>query len=155
MNLPPGKNAIGWKWVYILNFNADGTLEQYKACGVVLDIYSKLQLLKTRRFIRWRFTTPSCMVIMTRRYIWNYHQVFNLLTQTKCLKQAPRCCLLKLSTALKQFGFKQSYSLFSLIQGQLIQGLTKKILSKVFLVLSRSNDSPYFGLCWWFCYCWK
>lgn len=30
-SLPPGKHAIGCKWVYKLKFNADGTLERYKA----------------------------------------------------------------------------------------------------------------------------
>lgn len=30
-SLPPGKHAIGCKWVYKLKFNADGTLERHKA----------------------------------------------------------------------------------------------------------------------------
>lgn len=33
-SLPPGKHAIGCKWVDKLKFNADGTLERYKACLV-------------------------------------------------------------------------------------------------------------------------
>lgn len=36
-SLPPGKHAIGCKWVYKLKFNADGTLERYKAHLVAED----------------------------------------------------------------------------------------------------------------------
>lgn len=34
--LPPGKRALGCKWVFTLKFRADGTLERYKAQLVVL-----------------------------------------------------------------------------------------------------------------------
>ena len=34
--LPPGKTALGCKWVFQLKFNADGTLSRYKARLVVL-----------------------------------------------------------------------------------------------------------------------
>ncbi|KAL1224994.1 Retrovirus-related Pol polyprotein from transposon RE1 [Cardamine amara subsp. amara] len=34
--LPPGKKAIGSQWIYKLKFNADGTIERYKARLVCL-----------------------------------------------------------------------------------------------------------------------
>lgn len=34
--MPPGKKAIGSKWVYTLKFNSDGTLERHKARLVAL-----------------------------------------------------------------------------------------------------------------------
>lgn len=34
--LPPGKKALCCKWVFKLKFNADGTIERYKTCLVVL-----------------------------------------------------------------------------------------------------------------------
>lgn len=37
MDLPAGKKAIGSKWVFTIKYNADGTIERYKArlvcCG--------------------------------------------------------------------------------------------------------------------------
>lgn len=31
VDLPPGKKALGCKWVFRLKFNSDGTLERHKA----------------------------------------------------------------------------------------------------------------------------
>lgn len=35
VDLPPGKTALGSKWVYRIKFKADGTIEPYKARLVV------------------------------------------------------------------------------------------------------------------------
>lgn len=35
--LPPGKQAIGSKWVYTIKFRSDGTIESYKARLLALE----------------------------------------------------------------------------------------------------------------------
>jgi len=40
--LPPGKMTIGCKWLYLIKYNSDGSIERYKAC-LVAKGYSQLE----------------------------------------------------------------------------------------------------------------
>ena len=31
MTLPSGKNVVGYKWIFTIKYNADGTVESYKS----------------------------------------------------------------------------------------------------------------------------
>jgi hypothetical protein len=37
VQLPPDRKAIGYRWVFKVKHNADGSLERYKACLVAKD----------------------------------------------------------------------------------------------------------------------
>lgn len=90
--LPPGKRAIGCKWVFTFKFRVDDTLERYKARLVVLGnnqtqgidyeehshrcvrwnqflCFCKLQWLVIGRFTKWISIMLSCMVTCWKKFI--------------------------------------------------------------------------------------
>ena len=150
--LPPGKKAIGCKWVFRLKFKADGTLERYKARLVVLgnNQVEGIDFKETFAPVI-KMTTVRTFLEVAAAKDWPVHQmdvhnaflhgdldeevymqmppgfrtddksqVCRLHKSLYGLRQAPRCWFAKLSTALKEYGFVQSvsdYSLFSYARG--------------------------------------
>ena len=147
--LPPGKKALGCKWVFTLKYRSDGSLERYKARLVVLKNNQTEGLDYTETFApvcKMKTVTSFLEVSVSRD--WEVHQMdvhnaflhgdldeevfirfppgFRTNDKTQVcrlhkslygLKQAPRCWFAKLTTALKNYGFEQSlsdYSLFTL-----------------------------------------
>ncbi|XP_010484894.1 PREDICTED: uncharacterized protein LOC104763183 [Camelina sativa] len=75
-DLPPGKKALGCMWVFRLKFNADGTLQRYKARLVVLGNHQSEGLDYNETF------TPVAKMVTVRIFLqqvasfnWEVHQM--------------------------------------------------------------------------------
>ncbi|XP_026431504.1 uncharacterized protein LOC113328696 [Papaver somniferum] len=90
---PPGKKALGSKWIYTEKYDANGELVRLKSRLVIFGNHQVEGL--------------------------DYKETFAPVAK---MTTAPRCWFAKLSTALKNYGFRQSYSdysLFTMIKGKM------------------------------------
>lgn len=144
--LPPGKKALGCKWVFKIKFRADGTIKRYKARLVVLGNHQTEGTNYNETF------APVAKMVTVRSFLqqmaslnWEVHQmdvhnaflhgdleeevymkfppgfctndktrVCRLIKSLYGLKQDPRSWFAKLGAALKEYGFEQNRSDYSL-----------------------------------------
>ncbi|CAH9070946.1 unnamed protein product [Cuscuta epithymum] len=170
--LPPGKRALGCRWVYKIKYHSDGSIERLKAHLVIFGNRQVAGLDYNETF------APVAKMVTVRAFLavaasknWELHQmdVHNAFLQRDLdeevymtpppgfqitdpslvcrlrkslygLKQAPRCWFAKLVTALKDYGFLQSYvdySLFTRTRG----AIQLNVLVYVDDLIISGNDS--------------
>ncbi|KAL0319643.1 UNVERIFIED_CONTAM: Retrovirus-related Pol polyprotein from transposon RE1 [Sesamum radiatum] len=108
--LPPGKKAIGNKWVYKLKLKADGSIDRHKA-KLVAKGYNQVE----RVDYIYRFSpvaksvTVRVFLALASNYSWPVHQVdINNAFLHRFLDEASRQWNLELTSKLLAFGFLQS-----------------------------------------------
>ncbi|KAL9230729.1 hypothetical protein vseg_006043 [Gypsophila vaccaria] len=151
-DLPPGKKALGCRWVYKIKYKSDGTIERLKARLVVFGNHQVEGLDYGETFAPVvKMGTIRVFLVVAAINKWALHQmdvhnpflhrdlseefymrlppcfsrgkegkVCRLKKSLYGLRQAPRCWFAKLTSALKSYGFTQSYydySLFSYSNG--------------------------------------
>ncbi|KAG7543542.1 Integrase catalytic core [Arabidopsis thaliana x Arabidopsis arenosa] len=176
-DLPPGKKAIGSKWVYKIKYNSDGTIERYKARLVALgnsqvegidygETFAPVARMQTVRmflevaagnnwpvhqmdvhnaFLHGDLTEEVYMKPPPGYFTNDEKKVCRLHKSLYGLKQAPRCWFAKLTTALREYGFVQSlsdYSLFSFEKS----GIRINILIYVDDMIVSSNSEEALGI---------
>ena len=78
VDLPPGKKAIGTKWVYKLKCKLDGTIDKYKASLVAKGYAQQKSIDHEETFAPTsEMTTIRCVVIMAACYGWHIHQLIS------------------------------------------------------------------------------
>ncbi|RVX00083.1 Retrovirus-related Pol polyprotein from transposon RE1 [Vitis vinifera] len=122
--LPPGKTAIGCKWLYRVKYHADGSIERYKARLVLLSLASIYNWHLTHLDVNNAFLHGDLSEEVFMHLPPGYHREGEPLlpSNTVCklhksiygLRQASRQWFAKFSGVLISEGFQQSHSDYSL-----------------------------------------
>lgn len=76
LSLPPGKKALGCKWVYRIKYNSAGTIEQFKARLVVLENYQVEGINYTETFAPVaKMVTVRTVLAVAAAKSWELHQM--------------------------------------------------------------------------------
>ena len=76
VDLPPGKKALGCRWVYVIKYRADGTIERHKARLVVFGNHQVEGEDFTETFAPVaKMTTIRCFLEIVMAQDWEVHQM--------------------------------------------------------------------------------
>ncbi|GJZ01314.1 retrovirus-related pol polyprotein from transposon TNT 1-94 [Tanacetum coccineum] len=137
--LPPDKKALGCKWVY-KKYKSDGTIERFKARLVILaKQWEHHQMDVHNAFLHGDLEEEVFMKLPPGLHKGQHGEACKLCKSLYGLRQAPRCWSSKLSSALKKYGFVQSYSDYSLFILQQ-NGVQLNVLVYVDDLIVSGND---------------
>ncbi|GJW47591.1 retrovirus-related pol polyprotein from transposon TNT 1-94 [Tanacetum coccineum] len=137
--LPPNKKALGCKWVYKIKYKSDGTIERFKARLVILDNHQVAGMDVHNAFLHGDLEEEVFIKLPPGLYKGQPGEACKLRKSLYGLQQAPRCWFSKLSSALKKYGFVQSYSDYSLFTLQQ-NGVQLNVLVYVDDLIVSGND---------------
>ncbi|RVW67085.1 Retrovirus-related Pol polyprotein from transposon RE1 [Vitis vinifera] len=107
--LPPGKTAVGCKWLYRVKYHADGSIERYKA-RLVAKGFTQQEGVD----FFYTFSPVAKMVTVKGEPLLPSNTVCKLHKSIYGLRQASRQWFAKFSGVLISEGFQQSHSNYSL-----------------------------------------
>ena len=74
--LPPGKKALGCKWVYRVKYHLDGTIERFKSRLVILDNHQVERINYTETFVSVaKMVTVHTVLAVVAAKAWELHQM--------------------------------------------------------------------------------
>ena len=74
VKLPPGKGTVGCRWVYIVKYKADGTLDKYKAILVAKGYKSHGIYYSDTFTLVAKFNTVRILIALAAKLGWNLYQ---------------------------------------------------------------------------------
>ncbi|RVW88859.1 Retrovirus-related Pol polyprotein from transposon RE2 [Vitis vinifera] len=141
-DLPPGKKAIGSKWVYKIKYNFDGSIKRCKARLVILGNKQVEGIDYNETFVLTaKMVTVQLFLAIAAAKGWELHQmdVHNAFLHGELDEKAPRYWFAKLAAALTSYGFKQSYCDYSLFTYE-AQHIQLNVLVYVDDLIISGND---------------
>nr|GFA99024.1 putative ribonuclease H-like domain-containing protein [Tanacetum cinerariifolium] len=147
--LPQGKNPVGCRWIFIVKYKPDGTVEHYKARLVAKGYTQTYGIDYSETFSPVeKIDTIRVLLSVASNQGWPLHQFEHFKPGEACrlkkslygLKQSPRAWFGRFTLAMKRYGFKQSNSDHTLFLKNRKNHVTCLIIYGDDMVITENDD---------------